>query len=170
MVYIVLSSMMIAVTALAVFMPRIPASLFSYCAMWMALAGGVAFFSAETMVFWGVATILTLGINWMLPRHIWRSTVGLPFMAVGGLAGMAVGGLAGMAVGAVLNTMAAIILGTALGCLFGAVAFANTGAGRAVMTFPSKPFFNYLAAKGLPIVVALSMAGAVLVQFVQSQS
>ena len=114
------------------------------------------------MVFWGVATILTLGINWMLPRHIWRSTVGLPFMAVGGLAGMAVG--------AVLNTMAAIILGTALGCLFGAVAFANTGAGRAVMTFPSKPFFNYLAAKGLPIVVALSMAGAVLVQFVQSQS
>lgn len=158
MSYIVFGSMLITLCAVAVFIPRLPASLFGYAAMWLCRWGGIAYFSNETMLFWGVAAAIATGIPCMLPRQIARSRVGLTFIAGGALAGAAVGISA--------NSMAAVIVGSACGALFGGMAFANTQAGRQVLTFPSKKFFNYLAAKGLPAVVALAMAAACIAQLV----
>ena len=42
----------------------------------------------------------------------------------------------------------------------GGIAYTRTPAGRGIMQFPSRRFFNYLGAKGLPSIVALSMAAA----------
>lgn len=157
MSYIVIASMLMALTAAAVFVPRVPAVLLGYAAMWVCKAGGVAWFGTDTMIFWGVATVIALGITYMIPRKVAYSNVGVGFIAGGALAGAVVGMLT--------NTMAGIIVGAVCGALFGGIAFANTRAGREVMAFPSGRFFNYLAAKGLPVVVALSMAAACALTF-----
>lgn len=162
MTYIVIGSMLLALTAVAVYTPRIPASLFGLLAMWVLRAGGTAYFSDATMTFWSVATAIVLGITFLLPRPVAFSKVGVPFISTGVLAGSVVGML--------LNSMAGIIIGGVAGALFGAIAFANTASGRAIMTFPSAKFFNYLAAKGLPAVVALAMAGACLLQLIAPAS
>lgn len=135
------------------FIPRWPASVIAYCAMVFVSISGATTIGATTYVFWGIATLITIGINYMLPYEISRTRAGLPYIAGGALTGTAVG----MAT----NTTAGVISGTALGVFFGALAYANTSAGRA-MAFPSSKFFNYLAAKGLPIIVTLSMVGIVL--------
>ena len=157
MSYIVIASMLVALTAVAVFVPRIPAVLCGYAAMWVCKAGGVSWFGTDSLIFWGVATAIALGITYLIPRQVAYSSVGVPFMAGGALAGTVLGMLS--------NTMAGIIAGAVAGALFGGIAFANTPAGRKVMRFPSAPFFNYLAAKGLPMAVALSMGAACAVQW-----
>lgn len=156
--YIVFGSMLMALTAVAVFIPRFPAVLAGYATMLLCNFGGVAYFSGETLIFWGVATLIVLGITYLLPRQVSASRVGVPFIAGGALVGVVVGMMA--------NSMAGIIVGGLAGALFGGIAFANTATARQLMSFPSKKFFNYLAAKGLPAVVALAMAAACLIQLV----
>lgn len=151
--YLTLACMCCGVAIVGSFMPRRATSLVAYCAMIFATMSGAASFGVYTYIFWGIAVLITIGINYMLPREVACSRAGLPFIAGGSLTGTAVG----MATA----TSAGIISGAALGAFFGALAFANTPGGRA-MTFPSAKFFNYLAAKGLPVIVTLSLAGIIL--------
>lgn len=155
MFYIALVIILLVLTVFAIFVPRMPAVLSAYAAVWVCQGAGTDWFSTGFLVFWGVATVIALGITTLVPDEVSSSRVGVPYMGGGALAGTVVGMLS--------NTMAGIIVGAAAGVLLGGIAFANTAAGRAVMHFPSAPFFNYLAAKGLPVVVALSMAAACVV-------
>lgn len=102
------------------------------------------------MVFWGIATLIALGINYMLPFQIATSRVGMPYMAGAALCGTMLGLIAA--------TEAGMICGAAAGVLCGAIAYSRTPRGR-VLDFPSSQFFNYVLAKGLPLIVVMSTSG-----------
>ncbi len=123
--------------------------MWAYVALWIVKAGG-AVLSIGQLIFWGVASAIAIGIMALLPEQVRKSTLGVGFIVTGALAGMALGILA--------NTISAIIAGAALGAVFGGVAASRTRGGR-VLDFPTKRFFNYLCAKGLPAVVSISMIG-----------
>lgn len=156
MTYIIFTSMLLALTVVAVFIPRMPAALIAYAAMWLSRIGGIAAFSNASMIFWGVATALVIANNFLLPRHIVTSRVAVPYIGLGAVTGTVLGMLT--------NMMAGIIVGALFGAFFGAIVYANTARGREVMHFPSGKFFNYLGAKGIPVAVAMCMAGACLIQ------
>ena len=67
MIYIVAVSMLITLTAVAVFVPRLPAVLLGYAAMWLCRLGGIGIFGNDTLIFWGVATLIALGITYTIP-------------------------------------------------------------------------------------------------------
>lgn len=112
----------------------------------------------STMVFWGISTLMALGINYMLPFSVAASRLGMSYIAAGALCGTMVGLAA--------SSEAAMICGAAAGAFFGAVAYSRTPRGRA-MDFPSRPFFNYVVAKGLPLVVVMSTSGIVAMALYQ---
>lgn len=142
-------------TVVAVFVPRLPAALTGLLALCCSAVGnyGQMLVDWQTLIFWGVATAMVIGLHMMLPPFVTRSRAGVPYISGGALAGTAVG--------MVMATTAAIICGAALGAFMGALAYWRTPKGRP-MLFPSSKFFNYLAAKGLPAVVALSMTAIAL--------
>lgn len=122
----------------------------SYLALWplyylpeFAIPDGI-------MTFWGIATLIALGINYMLPFHIASSRVGMPYIAGGSLCGTLIG--------LITASQAAMICGAAVGALCGGIAYSRTPRGHS-LDFPSTPFFNYLLAKGLPLIVVMSTAG-----------
>lgn len=106
--------------------------------------------SDSIMTFWGIAALIALGINYMLPFAVATSRQGMPYIAGGGLCGTMVG--------LVAASQAAVICGAALGAVLGGLAYSRTPRGR-ILDFPSTRFFNYLVAKGLPLTVTLSCAG-----------
>lgn len=104
--------------------------------------------SPDSLAFWSVAAVIALGINMLLPREISTSHVGVGYITGASLAGAFVG---------MLLSGAGIIIGAVAGALCGGIAFCRTPAGQ-VLGFPSRKFFNYLCAKGLPIVTVTSIA------------
>ena len=108
---------------------------------------------AGQLVFWGVASAAAVALMLLLPRQVSKSTVGMAYLTAGGLVGMVVG--------LSLGTMASLILGSAAGCLLGAFVVGRLDTGRE-LDFPSRKFFNYVCAKGLPVVVLFSMLGLIL--------
>lgn len=151
--WLVVTCLLAALTLVMIFMPRRPAAVAGYLALCAGELSGAVAYSGSTYLFWGVATLIAIAINYMLPATIARAREGVPFISGGALAGMAVG----MA----LNTVASVIIGAAAGATLGAIAYANTAKGR-ILEFPSAKFFNYVAAKSLPVIVALSMIGIVM--------
>ena len=106
--------------------------------------------SAGTYIFWSVAMILVLALNFMLPPQIASSRRGLPYIAGASLAGVSVA----MSV----MSHAAIITGAVFGAVLGSVAYGRTPRGRG-LGFPSAKFLNYMCAKGLPVAITMSIAG-----------
>lgn len=102
-----------------------------------------------SLIFWGIASAIAVGINYMLPRRIGSSRAGLGYMAGGAL----VGAIVGLAV-----SHAWMIVGSVAGAILGGVAWAKTPSGRQA-EFPSSRFLNYLCAKGLPAVVNMCLLG-----------
>lgn len=102
------------------------------------------------LIFWGIATLIALGINYMLPFQVATSRVGMPYMTVAALCGTMLSIIAG--------SQAAMICGAAAGLLCGAIAYSRTPRGR-ILDFPSSRFFNYMLAKGLPLIVVMSTSG-----------
>ncbi|MGM9853467.1 MAG: hypothetical protein ACI30N_05825 [Muribaculaceae bacterium] len=152
MIYIAAVSLLVTLTVVAVFEPRLPAVLPAYAAMWLCRIDGIGLFSNGMLAFWGLASAIALAISYLVPRKVIYSRVGVGYINGGALVGAIVGMLS--------NTMAGVIVGSAAGMLFGGIAYTRTMAGSEIMRFPSHHFFNYLCAKGLPAVVALSMATA----------
>lgn len=122
----------------------------AYAALVLAAAGGVAFLDTSTLIFWGAASAIAIAITALLPKNIRDTRVGLPYFCTGALVGMAIGMLT--------NTSAGIITGSAAGVVLGALAFSRADRTNP-LDFPSRRFFNYLCAKGLPLTVVASMAG-----------
>ncbi len=114
-----------------------------------------------TYVFWLVASGVAGLIVYMLPERVNEMRKGVSFFVTGALAGMAVG--------VAIGTTAALILGAAVGVLFGAIIFNNV-IPNPEYKFPSKQFVNYILAKGLPIVVVMSMVGLVLARSIAKMS
>lgn len=109
------------------------------------LIWGIA--SGNTIIFWGITAAIALGINYMLPTEIAKSRVGVSYIAGGALTAAIAGTL--------LSTWGTVIA-AAFGAILGSLAYSRTPSGK-VLEFPSKKFFNYLCAKGLPITVNISL-------------
>ena len=101
-----------------------------------------------TFAFWGLATLLTLGLFVLSPRgepdgHR-ASNLYIGFTAMAG-------GLLG-----ILLAPRVMVLGVVLGAAMGQLAYSRTPAGKWMLE-PSSLFWRYFAAKGLPAIVAVAI-------------
>ncbi|MDE7410560.1 MAG: hypothetical protein K2M94_00795 [Paramuribaculum sp.] len=101
----------------------------------------------NTLLFWGITAVIALGINYLLPADVAKSRVGVSYIAGGALTAAIAGTL--------LSTWGTVIA-AAIGAVLGSLAYSRTPSGN-ILEFPSKKFFNYLCAKGLPITVNISI-------------
>lgn len=134
----------------AVFVPRVPAVAAAYAALVCAHFAGAIYVDAKILIFWGVATAIVLGLRLLQPKALVMTPKGQPYVALAVIAGTLIGYM-------IAPTAASLILCGAIGAVLGAMAFMLTPAGP---RFPvaSRRFVEYLCAKGLPCVVAVSMA------------
>lgn len=141
----------LSVIALAAcFVPRIPAALIALGGMVCAHFTAAHYPDTAMLIYWGVSTLIILGLRLLQPKALTALSVGLPYVAGGAIIGTVLGFL-------VKPSPALIILGSAIGAFLGTVAFMRTPKGLK-MSPASKEFVDYLAAKGLPVVVASSMS------------
>lgn len=109
--------------------------------------------SMSAYIFWGIAMLISVSLGFILPPTVARSRLGLAYICGASLAGM----LVGLAV----SSHAAMVAGAFIGAVLGGVAYAKTPAGK-VLEFPTSRFLNYLCAKGLPVVVTMSIVGTAI--------
>lgn len=99
------------------------------------------------LIFWGIAAVLVVAVNYMLPPTVADGRMGIGYIAGGALLGTLVGYLIGPG---------AMVLCDVIGVFLGALAFSRTPRGRH-LDFPSSKFIQYLCAKGLPAAVTLAI-------------
>ncbi len=150
--FIILDSLLMCGAIVMAFRPYFPGSLLAYAGLWAFHLSGLMPITMRELLFWGVATLLVIGADTLLPRKSTRSLPGRGYVAVGTLAGMVVG---------MLMDSAGIILGGAIGAFLGAIAFSRTPQGRS-LEFPSATFARFLCSRGLPAVVTFSQVGLIL--------
>lgn len=139
--------------------PVIPAALLSYAAMWTLSYGNHIPMLKDTLMFWGVATMIVLIINSSATQSA-HDNSGLGYITIGALTGCVLG---------MLTFKGGIIIGAAIGAMLGLTAFCRTPKGSHIK-LPSKAFISQLAAKGLPIIVAMSIFGTTIDSLLHSLS
>lgn len=132
------------------FVPRFPAVVPAYAAMVLLHFAGMPYFESKILLFWAVATVIVLGLTMLQPRALTAARQGHAYVAGGCLAGVLLGYI-------VSPVASAIIIGGAAGAFLGTLAFMRTPKGPH-FSVGSAEFVQYLCAKGLPVVVAMSMA------------
>jgi len=128
--------------------PRWVAAVPAYAGLWLMHWSYYIAVPMSTFIFWGIATLLTVGLFYLSPSgepdgH--RSSnlyVGFTSMA---------GGMLG-----ILLAPRLLVLGVILGAAMGQLAYSRTPNGK-WMLFPSTQFWRYFAAKCLPAIVAISI-------------
>lgn len=159
--WLIFAIILMVISLVLIFLPRTPACIVGYMSMWAMRFSEYVYFSDGTMIFWGVAVILVTINRYLLPAYVRSSRRGLGYIAGGAIVGMAVG--------LTLYRAASVIGGAFLGAFLGAIAYTRTARGQ-VLQFPTSKFFNYLGAKGIPAVIASSMIGLILSEFIASSA
>lgn len=150
--WLVFALVLLTIGLVMMYVPRTPACIVCYMALWAAKLSGFTPFTTGTMIFWGVAVAIVVANRFLLPAFVRDSRRGLGYIATGAIVGMAIG--------LTLYTAASVIIGAVVGSFLGALAYTRTSAG-ASLEFPTSKFFNYLGAKAIPAVIAASMAGLI---------
>lgn len=120
--------------------------------------------SGSTLLFWGGVCAIAVGLNTLLPTAVVYSRIGVPYMAAGALAGAFTGMI-------MPQHQSGMIFGAVAGLMLGAIAFSRTPAGAdRNMVFPSRLWFNYTCAKGLPIVAAVATAAIAIMAVIRIYS
>lgn len=153
----VMSVIFIAVAVALAYLSRWQAAPVAYIALCTGCLSGYASEDTAQLIFWAAATVIVLGISYLLPAQVRNSRVGVGYMSTGALAGCFVGML--------LNSLAGVVTATAAGVALGLVAYSRLADGER-LDFPSRKFLNYLCAKGLPLVVTFSMIGLLAMQLI----
>lgn len=150
MIWIILAILLMGCALWMCIKPYIPSCLPAYAAFWILKASGAVSAPSALMLSWGIVVIVLLIIDYIQPQAVAKATNGTLFFTVGALAGVAVG----------MNFMSqtGILVGAGAGLIFGAFAFSRSASGKA-LGFPSVRFFQYLCAKGFPIIVTISIIG-----------
>lgn len=131
--------------------PWVPSVILSYVAMWVLNYGKHIYIGNNTLLFWGIATMLVLLIR-MGQTQDKPDTKGIGYITTGTLVGCIVG---------MLMSDTGIILGSVIGAFMGLLAFCRTPNGKE-LHFPSKEWIMQLASKGLPIIVSMCIIGTIL--------
>lgn len=113
----------------------------------------------STMAFWGTAASIAVAITLLLPEAVASSRNGIPYMTTGAYAGAFAGML-------LPYSNAGLILGALAGTAFGLIVHSRTPEG-AILGFPSRNFFNYACAKGLPTVITACTCALAILSIVQ---
>lgn len=128
--------------------PKWTAAVPAYVGLWLMHWSYYIAVPMMTFVFWGIATLITVGLYYLSPsgepdgNKSSNLYVGFTAMA---------GGMLG-----ILLAPRIMVLGVVLGAVVGQLAYSRTPAGRWMMT-PSSLFWKYFAAKCLPAIVAVSI-------------
>lgn len=146
----IISLLAIATSIAAAFRSQHWAPVSGWCALTVLTAADtVAAPHWSTIVFWGIAAAIAFAINRLLPAIVSNSRTGISYMAGGTLAATFVG---------MIVSQAGMILGAITGAFCGAMAFSRTPSGK-TLGFPSARFFNYVCAKGFPLVITSCLCG-----------
>ena len=154
----ILTIIFATVAVVAMFFPRLPAVIAAYASLLCAHFDGAVYVDGQVLVFWGVATVIVLGLRMLQPRAL--------VFAYQGHAYVALGTMVGVALGYVVSAAAAtLILGGVAGAFLGTLVYMSTPASPR-LTMSSAPFREYLSAKGLPCVVSCTMATVAVVSLI----
>lgn len=116
--------------------------------------GGQITISADSLLFWGVAAVIVLGLALLNTDNPVITTISRSYSIIGAICG----GLLGFVSS---HTAATVIVGSTLGAVLGAFAFSRTPAGAAARA-DRHLFVDYVCATGLPAVVITGMCGVAL--------
>lgn len=130
--------------------PIIPGVLISYIGMW--ILNFAIYIPKSILTFWGIAVLIILGIDFLSPKDNTKSSVGSIYLGIAALAGMFIG----LAISPSLT-----IVGAFVGTIMGELAFARTPQGKQLL-FPTSTLIHYFCAKGLRIIVTVSMIGIII--------
>lgn len=134
----------------ACFVPRVSASIIAYGALVCAHFAGSAHITGSSLLYWGIVTAIVVALRFIQTAGLSGTRAGIGYISGGSITGAILGFI-------ILPASNAIIIGAFVGALLGSIAYVRTPAGRREAEI-SSGFVNYSAAKGLPIVVAVSMA------------
>lgn len=146
----IIAIVLCAIGVLGSFAPRIPAVTAAFAGLLCAWLDG--HFDGATILFWGIATLLVLGIGFFATLEKGLTHRGNPYIVTGAIAGTLVGFVSA-------PTVAAVISGSAIGAVLGAIAFRSTPRGPRSLPLFAPVFINFLCAMGLRAVVACSICG-----------
>lgn len=150
--FLILSILLAGVALFLTLRPFVPSTFIAYLSLWMVKWSGVVAVPEVMLIFWGIATLLTLVINNSLPRQASKSIAGAAYISGSSLAGMLVG---------LISSYQLMIIGAAVGALFGAMAYSRTPQGSTIKK-PASRFIQYVASKGLPTIITISLIGIVI--------
>ncbi len=137
--------------------PILPGSLFTYFGMWFFKWSHIIWIDQNTLIFWGIITLLVLGVNFLQRKEDSRFHLGNVYLLIGTIAGM----LIGIALGEHFMVAAAWI-----GTIIAQFAFAKTPKGRPLL-FSASNFISYFCAKGIHILIVVSMVGIIIEQYIK---
>ena len=129
--------------------PHIPAVIPAYGGLWLLQWSGMMAFPSVMMSYWGIMAVVVIIIVSMLPQPVVKATRGMAHITVGAVAGMLIGATIGYA---------PMIVGAFAGAFAGCMVFVRTPKGKALGLLTSR-FVQYFCAKGLPVVVTVSILG-----------
>lgn len=129
--------------------PRWVAAVPAYAGMLLMHYSFYIFARTEYLIFWGVATLITVGLFYLSPKGEPDGHRASNFYV--GLTAIA-GGMLGI----LFNTPSLMVLGVIVGAIIGQLAYSRTPAGKWMLR-PTSMFVRYFAAKCLPVIVAVSI-------------
>lgn len=145
----ILTLALCAIALAACFVRRVSSALIAYGAMICAHCSGGTGIHTRELVFWGVATAIVLGLRYLLGDDGHDRRAARAYTAGGAAAGAFVGVIVWPGPGGA-------ILGSAAGSFLGAMAYMRMPSSpRYGIT--SRPFVDFLASRGLPVVVGTSI-------------
>lgn len=148
-IILLIAGILCLATALAlVLWPRWVAAVPAYAGLWLMHWSYYIAVPTMTFLFWGVATLITIGLFYLSPS-------GEPDGHRSSNLYVGTSALAGGMLGILLEPRI-LLLGVILGALVGQFAYSRTPNGK-WMLFPSTQFWRYFAAKCLPAIVAVSI-------------
>ncbi|MDE6278104.1 MAG: hypothetical protein K2M06_08355 [Muribaculaceae bacterium] len=139
--------------ALLMYINTVAATIAAYASIVCACfcgAGGAVSVSADGLLFWGVAAVIVLGLQYLKTDNPFISRLSLAYVSSGALVGALLGLVSS-------HTPAYIICGSAIGALLGALAFTRTPSGRALGGNRSV-LLDFIGAAALPAVVITGMS------------
>ena len=140
-----------------VLMPRMAACVPAYVGLLLLHWSYFIAVPVSTFVFWGVATLLVVGLRYMSPRgEIDGNASSNLYIGLGAIAGCLLGIIVGARV---------MVLGVILGAIAGQFMYSRTPDGS-WLKMTNRDFWRYFSAKCLPAIVAVSIIGIAIEGFI----
>lgn len=132
------------------FKPIVPSPFIAYVGLWLVNLSHRVWIDPSQLLFWGIAVVLLMLINFAKP-DVKEASLSTSYTGAGAIVGTLLGIL-------VTPDYAGLIIGSAIGTSLGTLAFSMTPKGRLAIKFPSSKFFHYFCVVGLPAVVTSCIA------------